>query len=197
MKKIDVNDFPSSGQLKAEIKHEHYRGRYRRAFVSTLSLLIIVAAVAVLMSMLWIPVLEIFGASMEPTLDQNDIVLCVKTDNVHQGDLVAFYYGNKLLVKRCIAVPGDVVIIDEEGNVTVNDIVLDEPYVSEKALGESDIVYPYVVPQERFFLLGDRRLTSIDSRSTTIGCISSEQLVGRVFFRVWPLRSFGRIRLAK
>ncbi len=197
MKKIDVNDFPSSGQLKAEIKHEDYRGRYRRAFVSTVSLLIIVAAVAVLMAMLWVPVLEIFGASMTPTLDQNDIVLCVKTDTVQPGDLVAFYFGNKLLVKRCIAVPGDVVTIDDEGTVTVNDIALEEPYVSEKALGESDIVYPYVVPQERYFLLGDHRLTSVDSRSTTIGCIPSEQLVGRVFFRVWPLRKFGRIRFAK
>ena len=193
MKKDNVNDFPSAGQLKAEISHENYKNRYRRTFASTVSILVIVAAVAVLVAMLWVPVLEIFGQSMAPTLEQDDIVLCLKTEKVEPGELVAFYFGNKLLVKRCIAVPGDVVVIDDEGNVTVNNVALDEPYVSEKSLGDSDIVYPYIVPQERYFLLGDHRQTSVDSRNTAIGCISGDQLVGRVIFRVWPLKKIGRI----
>ena len=184
---------PSSAQLRDELKHENYKVKYRRALTGTVAKLAIVAAVAVLVAVLWMPVLQIYGSSMTPALIEGDIIVCRKTQQIERGDLIAFYYGNKLLVKRCIALPGDIVKIDDDGNVFINGELLDEPYVTDKSLGHNDIEYPYAVPQERYFLLGDHRVTSEDSRSNTSGCVSQEQLVGRVLFRVWPLGRFGTI----
>lgn len=193
MKKHLDHSFPDLATIRNEIKREQYRRRYYAVLRSTVSVLIVVAAIAVLVATLWMPVLHIYGISMEPTLNDGDIVVSVKSDNLKQGDLVAFYYGNKLLIKRCIAGPGEWVDIDRRGNVSVNDVDLEEPYVNEKAFGECNIKLPYQVPDGRWFLMGDSRAVSIDSRNTSVGCIAQEQIVGKIVFRVWPLNVFGRV----
>jgi signal peptidase I len=181
---------PTAAQLEAELHRVSYRERYKRVFKSTVSLLIVAAAIAILVVTLWMPVLRIYGNSMTTTLEDGDIVVLVKGSDFETGDVIAFYYNNKILVKRVIAQAGDWVDIDEDGNVTVNGELLDEPYVTDKALGECDIEFPYQVPDERVFVMGDHRSVSIDSRSSQVGCVAEEQIVGKLEFRVWP---FSRI----
>ena len=187
-------DYPSVEQLAAELKRVKYRSRYRAVLRSTLYMLIVVAAVAVLVATIWMPVLQIYGASMTPTLSEGDIVVSIKGSDFQPGDLVAFYLGNKILVKRCIAGPGQWVDIDEDGNVSVDGKLLEEPYLTEKSLGGSNIELPYQVPDNRYFCMGDHRSTSVDSRHTEIGCVSEEQIVGKIVFRVFPLREFGKLK---
>lgn len=187
-------ELPSLEQLTAELERVKYKRRYKRVLRSTVYTLIVVAAVAVLVATIWMPVLQIYGASMAPTLDERDIVITVKGSDFAPGDLVAFYMGNKILVKRCIAGPGQWVDIDADGNVYVDGKLLDEPYLTEKALGDCDIKLPYQVPDNRYFCMGDHRSTSVDSRSTTVGCVSDEQIVGKIVFRVWPMPDFGTLR---
>lgn len=181
-------------QLEAERTRLQYRKRYYRILRSTLSTLITVAAVAVLVATLWMPVLKIYGASMSPTLTDGEIILSRKTSKFVPGDIVAFYYNNKILVKRVIGRAGDWIDIDEEGTVYVNQIELKEPYLTEKALGECDIELPYQVPDGRIFVMGDHRSVSVDSRSSAIGSISQEQIVGRITFRIWPLKRLGVLK---
>ena len=190
----EPSGFPSVAQLTAELRRETYKRNYRQVLRSTVYTLVVVAAFAVLVATIWMPVLRIYGASMTPTLNEGDIVVSLKETAVQQGDLVAFYAGNKLLVKRCIAGPGQWVDIDESGDVYVDGRQLDEPYLTEKALGECDLELPCQVPDNRYFCMGDQRLTSVDSRSTAVGCVSQEQIVGKVLFRVWPLSGFGWLR---
>lgn len=182
---------PTIEQLKNELNRERYKRRYFLVIRSTIYSLITVAAVAVLVATLWLPVLQIYGHSMSPTLIEGEIVVTVKNSDFRPGDVVAFYYNNKILVKRVIGTPGDWIEIDEEGRVRVNQILLEEPYVQEYALGECDIEMPYQVPDGRIFVMGDNRATSVDSRSTTVGCISEEEIVGKIVFVVWPLEEFG------
>ncbi len=189
-----LENLPEISVLEAELKRQKYKKRYKRVLRSTISVLIIAAACAVLVVTLWMPVLQIYGKSMNPTLVNGDVVVLVKTTDVKQGDLVAFYYNNKILVKRAIAFAGDWVNIDADGNVYVNDEKLDEPYLKEKALGECDISFPYQVPDGKVFVLGDHRSVSIDSRSDQVGCVSEEQLVGRLTFRVWPFKKLGTLK---
>lgn len=184
-------DLPTSAQIESERTRLQYKRRYHQTLRSTIAILVVVAALAVLAATLWMPVLRIYGTSMAPTLDNGQIVICVKTSKLRTGDIVAFYHGNKLLIKRCIAGPADWVNIDEAGNVSVNSAVLEEPYLTGKAFGETNIELPYQVPDDRYFVMGDNRDSSIDSRNTTVGCIAEEQIVGRVVFRIWPLRAVG------
>lgn len=187
-------ELPSVEQLETELNREKYRARYNQVLRSTVYTLVVVAAFAVLVATIWMPVLQIYGSSMTPTLMEGNIVVSIKGADFEPGDLVAFYLGNKILVKRCIAGPGDWVDIDEDGNVSVNGTPLDEPYLTEKALGDCNITLPYQVPENRYFCMGDHRSTSVDSRNTTVGCIAGEQIVGKIVFRVWPLADFGTLK---
>lgn len=160
---------------------------------STVFSLITAAAVAVLVATLWLPVLQIFGNSMTPTLSEGQIVVSAKVKEMKPGDIVAFYYGNKVLVKRYIAGPGSRVEIAEDGTVTVDGVALDEPYLEEKSLGICDLEFPYQVPEERYFVMGDHRETSVDSRHSSVGCITQEDLVGKILYCVWPLEEIGPV----
>ena len=185
---------PGLPALESELKRERYRARYRRTIRSTIFTLITVAAVAVLIATLWMPVLQIYGSSMTPTLEDGDIVVSRKTGHFEPGDIVAFYYNNRLLVKRYIAGPGDWVDIDREGRVYLNGDQLDEPYVDQYDYGETNIELPYQVPESRIFVMGDHRSVSIDSRNAAVGCISKDQIVGALVFRIWPLEFFGIVK---
>lgn len=184
---------PSEDDVKAERKRLKYRRRFIITLRTTVYALTVIAAIAVLLATLFLPVLQVSGSSMEPTLSDDDIILLIKTDNLSTGDLIGFYYQNKLLLKRVIGVAGDVIDIDEEGNVTVNGELLDEPYVTNKSIGECDIDLPYQVPENRVFVMGDNRATSIDSRSSVIGCIEEDQIVGKVLIRIYPFKKISFI----
>lgn len=178
---------PELNDLKKELQRELYNRRFRKILKSTVDALIVVAAAAAIIATLVLPVLQIAGTSMEPTLDDGDIVLLAKTGKLKTGDLCAFYYSNKILIKRVIATPGDYLWIEPDGTVFVNGVELEEPYLQEKSLGECDIEFPYQVPENSFFMMGDQRETSIDSRSSIIGCISQDQMIGKIICRFWPL----------
>ena len=193
-KRSQTQQPPTLEQLTAELERENYKRRFGRVLRSTLFTLVVVAAVAVLVATIWMPVLQIYGSSMTPTLNEGEIVVSVKGSAFEPGDLVAFYLGNKILVKRCIAGPGQWVDINENGDVFVDGELLDEPYLTEKALGECDQSFPYQVPESRFFCMGDHRATSVDSRHSAVGCVAEEQIVGKIVFRVWPLSGFGALR---
>ena len=193
MKKNSAVEVPDLSQLEKELNRVKYKKRYKSVLTSTISTLIVVAAIAVLIATLLMPVLQIYGTSMSPTLYDGDIIATIKTTEFEQGDVVAFYYNNKILVKRVIAMSGEWVDMDEDGNVYVNDVLLDEPYLVERAVGECDIKLPYQVPENRIFVMGDHRSVSVDSRSTTVGCVAEEQLVGKLVFRVWPLKDMGPV----
>ena len=184
---------PSVDQLKSELGRVRYQKRYSKVLRSTVYTMLISAACAVLVATIFLPVLQIYGASMAPTLEEDDIVLSFKGLSFSSGDLIGFYVGNKLLVKRYIAGPGQWVDIDETGNVYVDGELLDEPYINEKALGECNIDLPYQVPDNRHFVMGDQRATSVDSRNTAVGCVEEEQIVGKILFRIWPLKRFGTV----
>lgn len=192
-KKEQKLEVPSIAQLEVELSREKYRWRFRRVLRSTIYALITVAAAAVLVATLWMPVLQIGGNSMSPTLTDGEIVVSWKGSSFETGDIIAFYHNNKILVKRVIAGPGDWVNIDESGTVYVNEQELNEPYLVEKALGDCDIALPYQVPESKIFVMGDHRSVSVDSRNTALGCVSYDEVVGRLLFRVWPYESAGFI----
>lgn len=186
-------DLPTLEQVQNEQKRLRYKGRYRSTLKSTVAVLIVVAAIAVLVATLWMPVLQIYGTSMTPTLTDGEIIFTVKTQEFKPGDIVAFYYNNKILVKRVIAEAGDWVNIDADGTVYINDIAIEEQYVAEKSFGDTNIELPYQVPDGKIFVMGDHRATSVDSRNTAVGCVGQEQIVGKILFRIWPVSRFGTI----
>lgn len=183
---------PEVSQLETELNRVRYKRRYQTVLKSTIYTLITVAAISVLVATLWLPVLQIYGNSMMPTLEDGEIVFSVKTSDFETGDIIAFYYNNKILVKRVIAGPGDWVDLDEDGTVYVNEAALEEPYLAEKAYGDTDIELPYQVPDGKIFVMGDHRSTSVDSRNTAVGCVAQEQIVGKLILRVWPLDAITR-----
>ena len=186
---IDKNNLPTAEQYSKELQRIRYKKDYRKMLANTVSSLIVVAAIAVLISMLFLPVLRVTGTSMTPTLMNDELVICSKRSNFKSGDVVAFYFNNKILLKRVIGTAGDVIDVTEDGFVYVNGEMLDEPYVSEHAFGECDIELPYQVPENRIFVMGDHRATSVDSRSSTIGCIADEYIIGRVILRIYPVKN--------
>ena len=187
-------ELPDLTQLEAELAREQYKNRYGRVLRSTAFSLVVVAAISVLIAMLLLPVLQISGTSMTESLQDRDIVVALNSSKYQTGDIIAFYYNNNNLVKRVIAASGDWVNIDKDGNVYVNEELLEEPYISEKALGDCNITLPYQVPDERCFVMGDHRATSIDSRNTAVGCVSNDMVIGKILFRAWPLSGFGIVR---
>lgn len=182
---------PTLEDLQKELQRVNYRKRYAETLRSTVNALIIVAAITILVSMVWIPVLKVYGSSMSPTLAEDSIVVANKTNRIGRGDLISFYYQNKILIKRVIGMPGDMVEIAGDGTVTVNGEVQTEDYVTEAAIGECDITFPYQVPEGRYFVLGDNRPVSLDSRTTAVGCVGDDQIVGKIAFCFWPLSDFG------
>ena len=184
----------SAEQWESTLNKQRYRKNFASTLKNTIYALITVAAVAVLVAVLLLPVLRIYGTSMSPTLDEGNYVLSVKGSNFETGDVIAFYYNNKILIKRVIAQPGEWVDIAEDGTVYVNNVKIDEPYVTDLAFGECDIELPYQVPESRIFVMGDHRDVSVDSRSTTIGCVAEEQIVGKIVFCIWPYEDFGAVK---
>lgn len=192
-KKKKILEIPEIVQIEAELNRERCRHQRSRVLRNTIFTLITVAAATVLVSTLWMSVLRIYGTSMSPTLSDGNIVISLKGNDFHTGDIVAFYYNNKILVKRVIAGPGDWVNIDQNGVVYVNDEELQEPYLTERALGDCSIQLPYQIPENRLFVMGDHRSVSVDSRNTAVGCVAEEQIVGKIIFCIWPFSDFSKI----
>ena len=193
MFKKKKKEIPSIEELESEIKRVKYKYKYNSILRSTVYILITVAAFSVLLAVLFFPVLQISGTSMTPSLNDGEVVVCLKTNNIKSGDIIAFYYNNKILVKRVIGVSGDWIDIKEDGTVYRNKQELIEPYISAKSIGDLNIKLPYQVPDTRYFVMGDHRDISIDSRNTIVGCISEEQVVGKLFLKVYPFENFGKI----
>lgn len=184
---------PSINEIQTERKRIRRKTYYRQALRGTVSVLVVVAAIAVLITTLFLPILQISGDSMSPTLEHDEIVVLLKTKNFERGDIIGFYYQGKILLKRVIALPEDEVAIDEEGNVYVNGELLIEPYVTERSLGDCNIEFPYTVPGTSYFVLGDQRTNSVDSRNSVIGAVPQEDIIGKVFIRVWPFSEIGLV----
>lgn len=186
-------EIPSPAQLEQELKRVRYKSRYRTVLRSTIYSLITVAAAAVLVATLVLPVLQIYGSSMTPTLSDGQIVVCVKSNSVDKGDIIALYHNNKIIIRRVIAGPGDWVNMDADGSIWVNGTLLEEPYLIEKDRGQTNIEFPCEVPTGTWFVLGDHRAAAVDSRNTAVGCILETQILGKVLFRVWPMEDFGPV----
>lgn len=193
-KQWTLQELPTAEQLNAELRRVRYRSKFAKTFRDTINSLLVVAAIAVLVSMLFLPLLRVTGTSMTPTMQNDELVICSKDGNFSSGDIIAFHYNNKILLKRVIGMAGDWIDIKEDGTVYVNGELLNEPYVDELAYGECDLEFPYQVPDNRIFVMGDHRATSVDSRSSTVGCVADEYIIGRVILRLWPWERIGPLQ---
>ncbi|HHX67626.1 MAG: signal peptidase I [Miniphocaeibacter sp.] len=190
---MNIKNRPSTEELKEELISIKRKRNYFKTLRNTIYILLIVAAISILVATMFFPVLQVTGTSMEPTLKPGQIILTVRNTDFKRGDLVAFYYNNKIILKRVIGLPGEYVNIDKEGVVTIDGKAIKEPYLKERSLGDGDIEFPYQVPEGRIFVLGDHRKTSIDSRYESIGAIANDLILGKVVFRVWPIKNLGKI----
>lgn len=184
-------EIPSIELLREELAREESRYHFRRTVLTIAGILVVAAAVAALLATRFFVLLQINGASMAPTMREGEVVILRQTKDIEMGDIVGFYYGGKILLKRAIGSAGDYIDIDQEGNVLVNGRMIDEPYLEEKKLGKCELDLPYQVPEGMIFVLGDNRAVSIDSRMKSIGCVESEQIVGKAEFRAWPFARIG------
>lgn len=183
-----VRELPTAEQLDSELRRVRARNSFLRLLYNTVASLIVVAAVSVLVSMLFLPVLRVTGTSMTPTLSNDELVVCRRKGSFERGDIIAFYHNNKILLKRVIGVAGDLVDVKDDGTVYVNGERITEPYIDSPDKGSCDIELPYQVPDNRIFVMGDHRSVSIDSRTKEIGCVSEEMVVGKVVYRIYPLK---------
>lgn len=188
------NMLPTTKEIEKELERANYKSKYNKLLKSTIYVLVIVISFSIIFATLVFPVLQISGESMLPTLSKDDVVFSIKKNKYKNGDIIAFYYNNKILVKRIIASSSEVVEIDENGNVYVDNVLLKESYILDKSLGETNIEFPYKVPLDTYFVLGDERINSIDSRNTQIGTINADNIIGKILFRIYPLNKFGVIR---
>ena len=190
----DLHQLPTTDQLETELKREQKSHQFGSIIRSTIYILVTVAAFAIVIAVIFFPVMRIYGSSMAPTIKEGEIVVSLKGSKFKTGDVIAFYYNNKVLVKRVICGPGDWITIREDGTVVINGHVKDEPYLIDKAFGICDLDFPYQIPASQYFVMGDQRSVSVDSRSSTVGCISEEQIVGRIIFCVWPISGIRWLR---
>ena len=193
MDEASSESFPTLRQLEEELAREEFRGKYRQSLHSTVSLLLVTAAVVVLLAFLIFPVIRIYGSSMTPTVNEGEILVALRKSDFTTGDIIVLSFNNKLLVKRVIAGPGEWFDMTADGTVSVNGVPIDEPYLTEKAFGDCNQTLPYQVPEGRYFVMGDHRSTSQDSRNILVGAIAEEQIVGRAIFRLWPFSRFGPV----
>ena len=184
-------DLPTLAELEAELSRVRRKRWFRKMIAGVITALLTVSAVAVLLATRFLPILQVYGDSMSPTLNEGEVVIAFSEAELDTGDVIAFYHNNKVLVKRVIATEGDWVSVSADGTVSVNGKALDEPYVTEISLGNSNIDWPYQVPESHVFVMGDHRSTSIDSRNSAVGCISEETIIGKLVLRVWPLEDLG------
>ena len=191
MKKRKITDIPTAEQLKKELSRLNYKKTFRSTLFNTFASLAVTIAVVALLSVFLFPILRVTGQGMNPTLTSDELVLCNKTAQARKGDIIAFYHNKKILLKRVIGISGDVIDISDNGTVFVNGEYLDEPYVSSNALGECDLTFPYTVPTNRYFVMGDNRVDSVDSRSSAVGCVAEENIIGRIYVIVWPFEKLG------
>ncbi len=182
--------FPELEEIQNEMRRARSQSKYHQALKSTAGTIVVVAAIAVLVASIFLPVLRVTGSAMQPSFAPGNVLVAFKTRDYLPGDVCSFYYNNKLIIKRVIATGGDMLEIDEDGRVSVNGLVLEESYVPQYDLGMCDIECPFRGPDEQLFVMGDNRASSVDSRVQAFGCISKEELMGKVVLRVWPLQNF-------
>lgn len=194
MKEKKKIELPSLTQLEAELDRENRKRRYRGELGKMAGVLIVLACVLALAADMMLPVLQVNGTSMEPTLRQGDVVISMRGADFTRGDMIAFYHSDKILVKRVIGLSGEWIDINSDGDVYIDGVLLQEPYLEEKSFGECNIELPCQVSKGKVFVMGDHRSVSEDSRSSRIDCVSQAQIIGKLKFRVWPFESIGPVQ---
>ncbi len=154
--------------------------------------LVVIITVSLLLNLFTfiMPVVKYYGSSMSPTLEDGQILIVSKVSEIGNGDIIAFYYNNKVLVRRVVATENQQISVDIFGTVTVDGEELVEPYIGNKTLGQCNLDFPYNVPSGSLFVLGDNREVAMDSRLEEIGTVTEDRLIGKIVFSINP---FGAI----